>query len=181
MGKITWADKVTLNPQPSISAENKVTDADMNEIKNVVNGNDTNVGDLTDLNTTDKSSIVNAINEVIYKDIYSTTEVLTNKAWLNGKPIYKKVVSVNFPTGAGTTTITHNISNIEFITNYQLIWYDTFDHRWFNNFKDTTGDFYIEIDGISSTSIQVKAVGNLNWNDRTSDRYCIVEYTKTTN
>lgn len=64
MGKITWADKVTLNPQPTIARENKVIDDDMNEIKNVVNGNDTNVGDLTDLNTTDKSSLVNAINEV---------------------------------------------------------------------------------------------------------------------
>jgi hypothetical protein len=64
MAKITWTNKTTLNPQPSIARENKVIDDDMNEIKQVVNTNDDNVGDLTSLDTTDKTSIVNAINEV---------------------------------------------------------------------------------------------------------------------
>lgn len=36
--KITWGDKTTLNPQPSIARENKCTDADLNEVKSVVNG-----------------------------------------------------------------------------------------------------------------------------------------------
>lgn len=40
MAKITWADKITLNPQPSIARENKCTDDDLNEIKQVVNTND---------------------------------------------------------------------------------------------------------------------------------------------
>jgi hypothetical protein len=48
MAKITYNDKTTLNPQPSISNENKVTSDDMNEIKNVVNTNDDN----TNANTT---------------------------------------------------------------------------------------------------------------------------------
>jgi hypothetical protein len=64
MAKITWNDKTTLNPQPSIARENKCTDADLNEIKQVVNTNDDNVGDLADLNTTDKTSVVNAVNEL---------------------------------------------------------------------------------------------------------------------
>lgn len=40
MAKITFNNKVTLNPQPSIARENKVIDDDINEIKSVVNGND---------------------------------------------------------------------------------------------------------------------------------------------
>lgn len=64
MAKITWTDKTALNPQPSIARENKCTDADLNEIKSVVNTNDDNVGDITTLTTTDKSSIVNAVNEL---------------------------------------------------------------------------------------------------------------------
>lgn len=64
MSKITYTNKSTLNPQPSIAEENKVTSDDMNEIKNVVNANDDNVGDLANLNTTEKSNIVGAINEV---------------------------------------------------------------------------------------------------------------------
>lgn len=51
MGKINYTNKTTLNPQPSIADENKVTSVDMNEIKSVVNGNFTNnsvtVGDTT--------------------------------------------------------------------------------------------------------------------------------------
>lgn len=39
MALITYQDKVTMNENPSISAINKVQAADMNEIKNVVNGN----------------------------------------------------------------------------------------------------------------------------------------------
>jgi len=73
MAKITWANKTTLNPQPSIARENKCTNADLNEIKSVVNTNDDNVGDLSDLNTTDKTSIVGAINEV--KGQLKTVEV----------------------------------------------------------------------------------------------------------
>lgn len=64
MAKITYVNKETINPQPSVADKNKVTSNDMNEIKSVVNKNDDNVGTLSNLNTTDKSSIVNAINEV---------------------------------------------------------------------------------------------------------------------
>lgn len=64
MAKITWTNKTALNPQPSVARENKCTDDDLNEIKSVVNTNDDNVGNLADLDTTDKSSIVNAVNEL---------------------------------------------------------------------------------------------------------------------
>lgn len=65
LSKITFTDKETLNEQPSIADKNKVKAADMNEIKSVVNTNAGKVGDLTNLDTTNKSSIVNAINEIV--------------------------------------------------------------------------------------------------------------------
>lgn len=37
LSKITYTDKETLNPLPSVADKNKVTDNDMNEIKSVVN------------------------------------------------------------------------------------------------------------------------------------------------
>ena len=43
MGQITYANKVALNENPSIPDINKVTDDDMNEIKNVVNQNETKI------------------------------------------------------------------------------------------------------------------------------------------
>ena len=38
LSKITYNNKVSLNPQPSVANENKVTDNDMNEIKIATNG-----------------------------------------------------------------------------------------------------------------------------------------------
>ena len=64
MSKITYTNKVTLNDYPDIANINKCTAGDLNEIKTVVNENDDNVGDLTNLNTTNKTNIVSAINEV---------------------------------------------------------------------------------------------------------------------
>ena len=65
MSKITYQNKVALNENPSVADVNKVRADDLIEIKNVVNANDDNVGDLADLKTTDVSSVVNAINELI--------------------------------------------------------------------------------------------------------------------
>ena len=47
MSQITYANKTTLNPQPSIADENKVTAADMNEIKSAVNDNDERINENT--------------------------------------------------------------------------------------------------------------------------------------
>jgi hypothetical protein len=63
MAQITYTNKETLNSQPSIADKNKVTSSDMNEIKSVVNTNYGEVGNITNLTTTDKTSVVNAINE----------------------------------------------------------------------------------------------------------------------
>lgn len=64
MAKITYTNKVALNENPEIADINKVKDDDMNEIKSVVNTNDDNLGDLTTLTTTTKTSTVAAINEL---------------------------------------------------------------------------------------------------------------------
>lgn len=65
MAKITYQDKVFLNKNEEIADQNKVNDTDLNQIKDVINENDTNVGDLSVLNTVNKTSTVNAINEVV--------------------------------------------------------------------------------------------------------------------
>lgn len=69
MGKITYDNKIQLNENANIPNNQKCRAVDMNEIKSVVNENDTNVGSLSNLNTTDKTSVINAINEVNSKHI----------------------------------------------------------------------------------------------------------------
>ena len=100
MAQITYTNKETLNSQPSIADKNKVKAEDMNEIKSVVNTNYGEVGDITNLTTTDKSSIVNAVNELKGGEKYLTSEVKTNKIWIDNKPIYRKVIT-------GTTSSTN--------------------------------------------------------------------------
>lgn len=182
MAKITYKNKVALSPQPSISAENKVTDADMNEIKTSVNTLYDNQGDLTSLTTTDKSNLVGAINELKDGEINSTTEVKTNAVWTDGKPIYKKVIRSTLPNlqpsgGASTAdgNVAHGISNLGHVISIN----GTLDYvgtlYWFpvlsSNGKITT------IRYITSTNIVL----------RTSDSWqagppveFIMEYTKTT-
>lgn len=53
--KITYDNKVALNPQPSVANTNKCTDSDLNEIKSVVNSAidqvDTNTSDIGNIQT----------------------------------------------------------------------------------------------------------------------------------
>ena len=96
MAKITYADKSAINQNTQIPDVNKVNASDMNQIKATVNANDDKVGELSSLNTTNKSSIVAAINEVNSKLVYSTSEQVVGK-FLN-KPLYRKVISTgNLP------------------------------------------------------------------------------------
>ena len=64
MRTITYTNKSALNENASIADINKVKNTDMNEIKSVVNDNATECGNASSLNTTNKTSLVNAINEV---------------------------------------------------------------------------------------------------------------------
>jgi len=64
MSKITYDDKSDISTS-SVPAANKIVAADMNEIKSVVNNNDDLIGDLTNLETTVKTNLVGAINNVV--------------------------------------------------------------------------------------------------------------------
>lgn len=79
MGKITYDNKIQLNENANIPNNQKCRAVDMNEIKNIVNGNDDIVGALSDLSTSDKTSVINAINEVNSKHItYLNSTQLSN-------------------------------------------------------------------------------------------------------
>lgn len=112
---------------------------------------------------------------------YSTTEKVVGR-WINNKPIYRKVIPCDFPSSSAIyIEQPHGISNIEMITDYHLIWYDIEDARWYNYFKDTTGTYYVQADGCSTTKFKIKSSSTgVNWHNRTKWRYAIIEYTKTT-
>ena len=120
----------------------------------------------------------NAINEVDNKFNYSTEEQVVG-TYL-GKPLYRKVVPVNFSTSSTSAETPHGISNIGYICKQNLNWFDKVDKVWYEQNKDAgVGDYFIKIDFVTSTNIVIKQ-NAYNWQSRTSDRYCILEYTKTT-
>lgn len=91
---ITYSDKQAMGTQPSIPDENKVTDSDMNEIKNVVNEN------------------ANILEE---SNTYSTTEKVVG-TWIDGKPIYRKAYSISGSLVQNAWTTLTSLSNVATLT-----------------------------------------------------------------
>lgn len=229
--KITYQDKVDLYEDSNINRINKVVADDMNEIKDVVNGNsqiasnnfglDTDtwtssttysIGDiavynentyknLTGTNTStppDQDStnwevmplIVDVYNtstknayschevNVLIEDVYSLYETKTHKVWIDGKPIYRKVIETNFTTNETETRYTlstiglGNISSV--IRSYSV-----------SQGNPTEEDYY------SANNDQLRTIINPDANvliilvgstypTRPCTVYTIIEYTKTT-
>lgn len=148
MALITYDDKQAMGIQPTIPAVNKVTDSDMNEIKAGINGSTT----------------------------YSTSEIKCG-TWIDGKPIYRKVINFGELPNTSSKSVNHNISNLGGVRNLYGICYRSLDGLFFplpsasttlaNNIQLTINGISVNITtGIDRTNIQAC--------------YVIVEYTKTT-
>lgn len=77
MQSITYTNKSALNQNAGIADINKCNAVDMNEIKTVVNANANECGNASSLNTSNKSSLVNGINEVNTKVGTKQNTILT--------------------------------------------------------------------------------------------------------
>ena len=119
MAKITYEDKEFLNKNEEIADNRKVNDSDLNEIKNVVNENDNIVGNLSNLNTNDKSSTVNAINEV---------------SKYGGTFVAEKVLDTD------TAIITIDNLDLEKDKNYKIL---------FNAASNADGEIHIKLNNLS--------------------------------
>lgn len=129
MSEITYDDKVDLQVATNIANINKVTASDMNEIKNVVNNNAEEVGDITSLTTTDKTSVVNAVNELNspekWVSVGATAPTDGTRVWFaKGKNLLntKGIVKGRLDDGvigyeSGTTSLTYDNNSFSFTTN----------------------------------------------------------------
>lgn len=92
---------------------------------------------------------------------YSTTEKRIG-TWIDGKPLYRKVVTHQFDTSipSGVTTIPHNISDVSEIigidTMYQLGWdtstYGDESYLAMNGFQTLAGTQNITINNVGKNS-----------------------------
>jgi hypothetical protein len=116
-----------------------------------------------------------AVNNTV--NSYSTEEVNTGKKWIDGKPIYRKIVDIGALPNATTKTVAHNISNYDVFTTIKGI--------AFNNAKTAQIELpYITANNINTAiSIEINAtdVQIISGINRSSlSGYAILEYTKTT-
>lgn len=129
--KLTFSDKTYLNQNAEIPENQKLTDANVNEIKNVVNSNDddtnkntTSIGNLNNLNTTKKNNLVEALNEVNNPIIAQNRVNSVDYALKNGD--YLPFTKENFNNSDGKIVFNSNgtvtINHTGLIKISALIW-----------------------------------------------------------
>lgn len=118
----------------------------------------------------------NLIDEIINGEIYSMNETKTNKVWINGKQIYRKVINTSALPNASNKSIPHNITNLETITSLEGTAYNptanityTLPHVHPNDVTYQVGLYINGANIIISTGIDRSAF---------TQSYVIIEYTK---
>ena len=132
---------------------------------------------VTDTNTTWSSQKISETT----KEVYSTDEVKTNKIWIDGKPIYRKVLTQTITTTSGTVTDSGKLNLIsDFDTSsidVIISFYGSIKQPWGN--IAPISYYNSEEDGIFA--YMSKTDNRFVLNTRTiGDAILIVEYTKTT-
>lgn len=108
------------------------------------------------------------------EDIYSTNEMVIG-TWVDGKPLYRKVIDIGALPNNTTKYVNHNISNVDIITNYYGVCKSS------NNIH-----FKLPYTSVTTTgSIQVYCTNTQIVVQTDADRsgysgFTIIEYTKTT-
>lgn len=114
--------------------------------------------------------ITQAISE---SNNYSTDEIEIGR-WIDGKPIYRKVVTFSMTTSSSWKNVAHGISNLGTVINYYGMSLAT-DGNWDKIPQFRTGGYGVSI-YISNTNI---AYTN-DWLSGTTQAFLVVEYTKST-
>lgn len=94
--EITYSDKSDINTT-STPEINKITASNLNEIKSVVNTNANLMGNLSELETTDRSSIVNAINSTRLQITTDGSAIETGRVIDGNEEYIKRISLLSFP------------------------------------------------------------------------------------
>ena len=114
-------------------------------------------------------------NEIIVNNIYSEDEMVIGK-WIDGKPIYRKVIVTTNALNTTTVTINHNIENFEHIVNcYGYAPFGTSQYL----FGAVEENKYINIASVDASTFKIMVAES--WlNSFIEGCVTILEYTKTT-
>lgn len=173
--KQTWEDLPSLNTPITANRLNHMEDG-----INIVNTLEDKIGTLTELETTNKTNLVDAINENVDSiDVLKTYSSAETKVgiWIDNKPIYRKVISLGLLPNNTTKRVASGISNLEFVTYLYGI---ALAGTYFITLPDSypvNVNYNVRLSYDLSTNEIVITAGA----DRsTYSGYAIIEYTKTT-
>lgn len=137
------------------------------------------VGTVTsNINDTNDNAVPNAKTVKDYvEEVYSTDEVKTNKIWIDGKPIYRKVINMGDLPSNSSKIINHNIKNIDFVTSISGLGVTSTNH--YNiPFSPNEAMFSGLSVSMRASSTEISVSANKVVSGHTV--YGIMEYTKTT-
>lgn len=144
INQITYSNKSDINTSAT-PATNKVSAADMNEIKSIVNTNATLMGDVSTLDTT-ATNLVGAVNEIVNTSVV-TTGSSTKK-------------TIQFSNGLMINTMQVPYSNVAVSTAWGSIYASS---------SFTTGDYQTPFVELYDVNINAKPSGGNHWFMMTED------------
>ena len=129
--EITYSDKSDINTT-STPEVNKITASNLNEIKSVVNTNANLMGNLSELETTDRSSIVNAINSTRLQITTDGSAVKTGRK-IDGQDEYVKRITLDsFPSTNQTKSWDTGITMANAIITNLVVMAKSGTDNWFS-------------------------------------------------
>jgi hypothetical protein len=141
------------------------------EINNTIDEVETSLQPVDTVTSGNMHSVTS--NAVAEKVSYSTTEQLTGGKWIDGKPIYRKVIDFGALPNANTKNVAHNITNIGDIVNVSIIAKSSTEYLLLATGKNSVTDFNA---WITKTNINIHTDSNRS----SYNAITILEYTKTT-
>ena len=115
----------------------------------------------------------------ILNDIYLEEERKTNKVWIYGKTIYRKVIKFGALPNATKKDVAHNISNLEQFTKIEGIATGQDDTKFTQSlplvYKDIERNYNTPL-GVDAQTVSIQT----NEDRSMFNGYVILEYTKTT-
>lgn len=117
------------------------------------------------------------LNEIL-NDIYLEEERKTNKVWIDGKTIYRKVIKFGALPNATKKDVAHNISNLEQFTKIEGIATRQDNTKFTQSlplvYKDIERNYNTPL-GVDAQTVSIQT----NEDRSTFNGYVILEYTKT--
>ena len=139
--------------------------------------NDTNLNHIEEGIEAAHNAIDSTNTKLTSLTTYSTEEINTGKKWIDGKPIYRKIIDCGALLNNTIKTVAHNISNLDFIIFLNG-----------TSYSSTTGNYFplpYAADSLQAI-VKIWATDTNIYLQTTADRtdytitYVTIEYTKTT-